>query len=49
MKNEELLRLFENAITEATKAANGWSRKSEAKLARDIERLHTEILRRMKD
>lgn len=45
--NEELLRNYENVLTEAVKAANGWNRKSESRLNKEAEKLRTEILSRM--
>lgn len=45
--NENLLAEFENVIVEYVKASNNMSRKSEAKLSRDAERLRVEILRRL--
>lgn len=45
--NENLLAEFENVIVECVKASNNMSRKSEAKLSRDAERLRVEILRRL--
>lgn len=45
--NENLLEEFENVIVECVKASNNMSRKSEAKLSRDAERLRVEILRRL--
>ncbi len=45
--NEDLLAEFENVIVEYVKASNNMSRKSEAKLSRDAERLRVEILRRL--
>ena len=45
--NEKLLDEFENVVTELVKAANGWNRKSERKLSDSLDKLRTEILRRM--
>lgn len=45
--NEDLLAEFENVIVEYVKASNNMSRKSEAKLSRDAERLRVEILCRL--
>lgn len=45
--NEELLLSFELTVIEAVKAANGWSRRSEAKLSKEIDELKAEILQRM--
>ena len=45
--NEDLLKEFEDVVVEYVKASNKMSRKSEAKLSRDAERLRSEILRRL--
>ncbi len=45
--SEELLLSFELTVIEAVKAANGWSRRSEAKLSKEIDELKAEILQRM--
>jgi predicted transposase YbfD/YdcC len=45
--NKDLLKEFEDVVVEYVKASNKMSRKSEAKLSRDAERLRSEILRRL--
>ena len=45
--NEDLLKEFEDVVVEYVKASNKMSRKSEAKLSRDAERLRSEIRRRL--
>ena len=45
--NEELLEQYENLLAEVVKAANGWNRKSEKRLSRELDELRSEILRRM--
>lgn len=47
--NVDLLDEFEIIIAEATKAANGWSRKSEARLNERAKKLRSEVLRRLKE
>ena len=48
MGNFELLEMFENVLSESVKACNGWSRRSEAKLNIQCDKLKKEILKRMK-
>jgi len=45
--NSELIDAYEAVIIELTKVANGWNRKSEAKLGREADKIRSEIIRRM--